>query len=73
MVKIKVDTRGMNCPQPLVEAKKALRKIQSGEIVEVIGDHPESFTEIPKAMKESGHECEVEGEPNNWVIKIKKA
>ncbi|MGD0818998.1 MAG: sulfurtransferase TusA family protein, partial [Methanomassiliicoccales archaeon] len=39
MVEIKVDCLGKNCPTPLVETRKALRKAKKGDVVEIIGDH----------------------------------
>ena len=44
------------CPVPLVETRKALRKEQKGDIVEVVGTHPSSKKEIPIAVKALGLE-----------------
>ena len=74
-INIFVDAKGLLCPQPLVEARKRLRKMPSGEILEIIGDHAISKKEIPKAMRESGDEIlsvedQVDG---SWRIVIRKA
>jgi len=50
-VEVSVDTRGMNCPQPLIEARKKLRKMDDGQVLEVIGDHGVSRKEIPMAVE----------------------
>ena len=70
---IRVDCRGETCPVPLVEARKALRKAQPGEIVEVTGTHPASMKEIPMAVEALGLEllC-VEGTDHDWVIRIRR-
>jgi TusA-related sulfurtransferase len=73
MTEIKVDCTGMNCPTPLVETRKALRKAAKGDIVEVSGDHPASKKEIPMAVASLGQELlEVKEDGKNWHIRIKK-
>jgi tRNA 2-thiouridine synthesizing protein A len=37
MAEIKADCTGQTCMGPLVETRKAFRKAQAGDIVEVIG------------------------------------
>jgi tRNA 2-thiouridine synthesizing protein A len=73
-VDVSVDTRGMNCPQPLIEARKKMRKMAPGQVLEVIGDHAMSRKEIPMAMQETGDKVlEVKDEPGGgWKIYIQK-
>ncbi len=69
---IKVDVIGETCPVPLVETRKALRRVNQGDIIEVIGDHPASKDEIPMAIKELGLKLlSVEDTDDGWRIKIK--
>ena len=49
MAEIKLDVRGETCPIPLVEMRKALKKAEQGDIIEIIGTHPASKKEIPMA------------------------
>ena len=73
MAEIKVDCRGETCPVPLVETRKALRKAEEGDIVEVIGTHPASKKEIPMAVKSLGLELiDVQEEGELWRIRIRK-
>ena len=70
---VSVDCKGMNCPMPLVETRKALKKMKEGEILEVEGDHMVSKKEIPMAMDMLGNEViEIKEERNSWKIWIKK-
>jgi len=70
---IKISTIGMNCPKPLIETRKALRKLEKGQILIVEGDHTISKKEIPQAMKDTGDEViSIDEKGTNWVIKIKK-
>ena len=73
MTEIKVDCKGETCPVPLVETRKALRKAEPGDIVEVIGTHPASKKEIPMAVKALGLELvEQTEEGDTWRIRIRK-
>lgn len=68
----RVDVMGETCPVPLVETRKAVRKAEPGDIIEVVGNHPASKKEIPMAVESLGLELlSVEGEDDNWRIKIK--
>jgi len=73
-VDVSVDTRGMNCPQPLIETRKKLRKMAPGQVLEVQGDHAMSRKEIPLAMQDTGEKVlEVKDEANGaWKIIIQK-
>ena len=73
MAEIQVDCKSETCPVPLVETRKALRKAEPGDIVEVIGTHPSSKKEIPMAVKALGLELlEVTEEGDTWRIRIRK-
>ena len=73
MAEIKVDCTNETCPVPLVETRKALRKAQPGDIVEVVGTHPASKKEIPMAVEALGLELlDVEEEAGVWKIRIRR-
>lgn len=73
MATINVDCTGETCPVPLVEARKALRKAEAGDIVEIRGTHPASKKEIPMAVKAMGYELlSVDEEGDVWTIRIRK-
>jgi len=74
MTEIKIDCTGETCPVPLVETRKALRKAQEGDIVEVIGTHPSSKKEIPLAVKALGLELLdiQEDKEGVWKIRIQR-
>lgn len=70
---ITISTIGLNCPKPLIETRKAINKMQPGQILTVEGDHRSSLEEIPKAMKDIGNEIvSVDDQKDKWVIRIKK-
>jgi tRNA 2-thiouridine synthesizing protein A len=73
MAEIKVDCMGQNCPVPLVETRKALRKAVEGDVVEVTGTHPPSKKEIPMAARAMGLQVlEVREDGDRWTIRIKR-
>jgi len=73
MADIKVDCVGHNCPVPLVETRKALRKAAPGDVVEVTGTHASSKKEIPMAAKAMGLEVlEVTEDGDRWTIRIRR-
>jgi len=73
MAEIKVDCMGKNCPTPLVETRKALRKATKGDVIEITGDHPASKKEIPMAVASQGQELlDIREEGKIWHIRIKK-
>ncbi|MGD0152304.1 MAG: sulfurtransferase TusA family protein [Thermacetogeniaceae bacterium] len=73
MAQIKVDVRGETCPVPLVEMRKALRKVDQGDIIEIIGTHPASKKEIPMAADAlSVKIISDEQIGNEWKIVLQK-
>lgn len=74
MAEIKVNCIGETCPVPLVETRKAIRKAQAGDIVEVTGNHPASMREIPMAVNAMGLELlDVKEDDNGvWTIRIRR-
>ncbi len=63
-----VDTRGLNCPMPVIKTKKEMNKLKSGQIIEVLGTDPGSAGDMNGWCKQTGHtllesnEVEMEGE-----------
>jgi len=51
-----VDARGTACPGPLLEAKKAIGTIDSGEIMEILSADEGTKRDIPKWANKKGHE-----------------
>ena len=73
MAEIKVDCTGENCPIPLVETRKALRKAKVGDLIEIIGTHPASKREIPMAVKALRLELiDVQENDGVWKIRIRR-
>ena len=68
-----LDVRGEVCPYPDVKTQKKLKKMKSGEILEVLLDYPLSAERIPRSVEKLGHEVlktEKTG-TGEWRILIK--
>jgi len=50
-----LDARGLSCPMPLLKTKKAIEKLSSGQILEVLGTDPGTRNDLPNWTKRSGH------------------
>ena len=51
-----IDTRGLNCPLPILKAKKALAELQSGEVLKVISTDPGSVRDFQAFARQTGNE-----------------
>ncbi len=51
-----LDTKGLNCPMPVLKTKKAIDGLQSGQVLEVISTDQGSKSDIPALLKRLGHE-----------------
>lgn len=50
------DARGVACPGPLLEAKKAIGSVKVGEILEVWSGDANTKNDLPKWAAKVGHE-----------------
>ena len=51
-----LDTRGLNCPLPILKAKKALSEMSSGELLKVVSTDPGSARDFQAFARQTGHE-----------------
>ena len=51
-----IDTRGLNCPLPILKAKKALSEMSSGQILKVIATDAGSVRDFGAFAKQTGNE-----------------
>lgn len=51
-----LDTKGLNCPLPVLKTKKAIDSLPAGQILEVISTDQGSKSDIPALLKRLGHE-----------------
>ena len=51
-----IDTRGLNCPLPILKAKKALSEMQSGQALKVVATDGGSIRDFQAFAKQTGNE-----------------
>jgi TusA-related sulfurtransferase len=51
-----IDTRGLNCPLPILKAKKALAAMQSGQLLKVVATDTGSIRDFQAFAKQTGNE-----------------
>lgn len=51
-----LDTKGLNCPLPILKAKKALSEMSSGQVLRVVSTDPGSTRDFQAFAKQTGNE-----------------
>jgi tRNA 2-thiouridine synthesizing protein A len=51
-----INTRGLNCPLPILKAKKALTDMQSGQLLKVVSTDSGSVRDFQAFAKQTGNE-----------------
>jgi tRNA 2-thiouridine synthesizing protein A len=62
---IELDTCGLNCPLPILKAKKSLSAMRSGEVLKVLSTDPGALRDFQAFARQTGNELlaqETEGE-----------
>jgi tRNA 2-thiouridine synthesizing protein A len=68
-----VDAIGLNCPMPVLLARKALAKLAAGGRLTVIATDPLAGLDIPNLVREDGHALlSQRREEDRWVFEIEK-
>ena len=51
-----IDTRGLNCPLPILKAKKALAELEAGQVLKVLATDPGSLRDFQAFARQTGQE-----------------
>lgn len=51
-----LDARGLNCPLPILRAKKALADVTSGQVLKILSTDPGSVKDFAAFAKQTGNE-----------------
>jgi len=66
-----LDCRGMSCPQPVLETKKALQKSPSGEVL-VLVDNPASKENVRRFAESQGYRVDISEEKGAFQLRLQK-
>ena len=68
-----LDASGLNCPLPILRAKKALNGMDSGKILKIIATDPGSVKDFEAFSKQTGNPLLESGEEaGKFVFRIQK-
>jgi tRNA 2-thiouridine synthesizing protein A len=55
-IDVELDTRGLNCPLPILKAKKALTAMSTGQVLKVVSTDTGSVRDFAAFAKQTGNE-----------------
>jgi tRNA 2-thiouridine synthesizing protein A len=65
-----LDTRGLNCPLPILKTKKMLSEMQSGEVLKVVSTDPGSIRDFQAFARQTGNELVEQQEVGSEFIHV---
>jgi tRNA 2-thiouridine synthesizing protein A len=69
----RIDTRGLLCPYPFIEAKQALEALPPGSTVEILTDsEPTATSSIPILCERNGYTFTTARDGDLWVLVVEK-
>lgn len=69
-----LDTKGLNCPLPILKARKAIQKMQAGAVLQVLATDPGAKADFEAFCRQTGHELiESSAEDGVYTFLIKRA
>ena len=63
-----LDARGLNCPLPILRAKKALKDMQTGQVLKLVATDPGAVKDFQAFCKQTGNELLSQAEANKEFI-----
>ena len=68
-----LDTSGLNCPLPILKAKKALAGLHGGQILRIVSTDPESVRDFKAFSQQLGHALlEVREDAGRFYFLLRK-
>ncbi len=68
-----IDTRGLNCPLPILRTKKTLAEMTSGKVLKVLATDPGSVKDFEAFSRQTGNELLSQSEANReFIFFVKK-
>ena len=71
-IDLEIDTRGLNCPLPILKAKKALTSMTSGQVLKVLATDAGSVRDFAAFAKQTGNELLSQSTEGNDFIHVLK-
>lgn len=72
-IDMELDARGLNCPLPILRAKKSIAQLATGQVLKVTATDPGSVKDIEAFCKQTGNELmQTNDENGEFVFLLKK-
>jgi len=72
--RISLDVQGLKCPLPVLRARRAMKDLAAGDILDVSATDPASVADFRAFCETTGHELVAAGEDNGvFRFAIRKA
>lgn len=69
-----LDASGLNCPLPILRAKKALAGLEAGQVLHIIATDPGAIKDFEAFSKQTGNDLlESKEEGGKFYFLVKKA
>lgn len=69
-----LDAKGLNCPLPILRAKKAINALEAGQVLKIIATDPGSVKDFEAFCNQTGNELLSSAEANGaFEFMIKKS
>ena len=65
-----LDVRGLQCPLPVLKARKRLQSVKIGETLKILATDPAAAIDFPHYCNESGNELAWSGEDQGVLVFI---
>jgi tRNA 2-thiouridine synthesizing protein A len=70
---LEVDARGLNCPLPILKAKKALSTLSSGQVIKVMSTDPGSKRDFEAFARQTGNPLVSQAHDDDfWTFFLKR-
>jgi len=70
-----LDCKGLSCPMPMMKLAKTMKKMKSGEVLEMLGTDPGTKSDLPNWCSKTGNllleETDLDGGVNRFVLQKK--
>jgi tRNA 2-thiouridine synthesizing protein A len=72
-IKETLDCKGLSCPMPMMKLAKAMKGLNSGEVLEMLGTDPGTKSDMPNWCAKTGNELlesvDLDGGVTRMLIK----
>jgi TusA-related sulfurtransferase len=65
-----IDTKGLNCPLPILRAKKALTDMLTGQLLKVVATDPGSVRDFQAFARQTGNELVEQQQLGDEIVHI---